>query len=244
MKQDILKIKKRSSFRSYLFFVKPYWKLVMITVLIGMVKFSIPLTLPLIMKYVVDNLLTGSQPVLEKTQMLLRILAGAFVLFVVVRAPVEYFRQYFAQQTTSKILYDLRAHLYGHIQKLSLRYYHNHKTGEIISRMINDAEQTKSLVETGMMNIWLDMFTLLIAAGFMFHMDFGLTLVAIAIFPFYAVSVKTLYKRLRMLTKSRSQALAEMQGYLYEHVNGMPVIKSFTLEKHESGQFGRRNGRY
>ncbi|MBC8080892.1 MAG: ABC transporter ATP-binding protein, partial [Gorillibacterium sp.] len=118
------------------------------------------------------------------------------------------------------------------------------KTGEIISRMINDAEQTKSLVETGMMNIWLDMFTLIIAAVFMFHMDFGLTLVAIAIFPFYAISVKTLYKRLRMLTKSRSQALAEMQGYLYEHVNGMPVIKSFTLEKHESGQFGRRNGRY
>ncbi|MCL6458177.1 MAG: ABC transporter ATP-binding protein/permease [Gorillibacterium sp.] len=245
MKQDIdLKIKKKSSFRSYLVFVKPYWKLVTITVLIGMVKFGIPLTLPLIMKYAVDNLLTGTLPTAERIQLLLRMLAGAFVLFVIVRAPVEYYRQYFAQQTTSKILYDLRAHLYGHIQKLSLRYYHNHKTGEVISRMINDAEQTKSLVETGMMNIWLDMFTLVIAAAFMFQMDFGLTLVAIAIFPFYAVSVKTLYKRLRMLTKSRSQALAEMQGYLYEHVNGMPVIKSFALEEHESGQFGRRNGRY
>jgi subfamily B ATP-binding cassette protein MsbA len=232
------------AFRSYLFFVKPYWKIVTVTVVIGMVKFGIPLTLPLIMKYVVDHLLLGTMPADEKTRQLLWILTGSFLLFVVVRAPVEYYRQYFAQLTTSKILYDLRSHLYGHIQKLSLRYYHNHKTGEIISRMINDAEQTKSLVETGMMNVWLDMFTLTIAMGFMFRMDFRLTMVAIAVFPFYAVSVKMLYKRLRMLTKSRSQALAEMQGYLYERVNGMPVIKSFALEEHERGQFGLRNGRF
>jgi len=237
-------MKKRSSFRSYLRFVRPYGKLITVTLVIGMIKFGIPLTLPLIMRYVVDNLLTGAAPAAERIAQLVKVLAWSFVLFVVVRAPVEYFRQYYAQLTTSRILYDLRSHLYGHIQKLSMRYYHNHKTGEIISRMINDAEQTKSLVETGMMNVWLDLFTLSIAAVFMFQMDFGLTLVAIAIFPFYAVSVKTLYKRLRQLTKSRSQALAEMQGYLYEHVNGMPVIKSFTLEKHESGQFGRKNGRY
>lgn len=237
-------MQKRSSFRSYLRFVRPYGKLITVTLIIGMIKFGIPLTLPLILKYVVDNLLTGDAPQAERLGQLAQVLGWSFVLFVVVRAPVEYFRQYYAQLTTSRILYDLRSHLYGHIQKLSMRYYHNHKTGEIISRMINDAEQTKSLVETGMMNLWLDLFTLSIAAVFMFRMDFGLTLVAIAIFPFYAVSVKTLYKRLRQLTKSRSQALAEMQGYLYEHVNGMPVIKSFTLEKHESGQFGRKNGRY
>lgn len=237
-------MKKHSPFRSYLRFVRPYGKLITITLIIGMIKFGIPLTLPLILKYVVDNLLTGHAPQAERLGQLAQVLAWSFVLFVVVRAPVEYFRQYYAQLTTSRILYDLRSHLYGHIQKLSMRYYHNHKTGEIISRMINDAEQTKSLVETGMMNVWLDLFTLSIAAVFMFRMDFGLTLVAIAIFPFYAVSVKTLYKRLRQLTKSRSQALAEMQGYLYEHVNGMPVIKSFTLEKHESGQFGRKNEHY
>ncbi|WP_040951998.1 ABC transporter ATP-binding protein [Gorillibacterium massiliense] len=233
-----------SPFRSYLAFVKPYWKLVAVTVLVGMIKFGIPLTLPLILKYVVDHLLTGNLTPDEKTHDLLKVLGWSFLLFVVIRAPIEYYRQYFAQLTTSKILYDLRAHLYGHIQKLSLRYYHNHKTGEIISRMINDAEQTKSLVETGMMNVWLDMFTLTIAMAFMFGMDWKLTLVAIAIFPFYGVSVKTLYRRLRLLTKARSQALAEMQGYLYERVNGMPVIKSFALERHESKQFSRRNGKF
>lgn len=233
-----------TSFKLYFKFVKPYWKLVVITILIGMVKFGIPLTLPLIMKYIIDDLLLSTISIAEKTQKLIEVMIVAFVLFVIIRAPIEYLRQYFAQLTTSRILYDLRNQLYAHIQKLSLRYYQNHRTGEIISRMINDAEQTKSIVETGLMNVWLDLFTLTIAIAFMIHMDFGLTMVAIAVFPFYAFSVKTLYKKLRNLTKSRSQALAEMQGYLHEKVSGIPVIKSFTLEDYESENFGLKNNKF
>jgi ABC-type multidrug transport system fused ATPase/permease subunit len=230
-----------SVFRTYLTFVKPYWKLVLITVLIGMIKFGIPLTLPIIMKYVIDDLLLSSLASSVKIEKLIYVMSGAFILFVIVRAPIEYFRQYFAQLTTSKILYDLRNRLYEHIQKLSLQFFQNHKTGEIISRMINDAEQTKNIVETGMMNVWLDLFTLSIAIGFMFHMDVNLTLVSIAVFPFYALSVKKLYKKLKAFSKSRSQALAEMQGYLFERVNGIPVIKSFTLEETEKVNFEGRN---
>lgn len=230
-----------SSFRKYLVFVKPYKGLVLLTIFIGMIKFTIPLTFPLIMKYIVDDLLLSSLTATEKMQKLLIVMGVAFVLFVVVRAPVEYFRQYYAQLTTSRILYDLRNRLYDHIQKLSLRFYQNNKTGEVISRVMNDAEQTKSIVETGMMNIWLDLFSLTVAIAFMFNMDFWLTMVSIAIFPFYALSVKKLYKRMRDLTKSRSQALAEIQGYLHERVNGIPVIKSFTLEEHQQEKFAAKN---
>jgi subfamily B ATP-binding cassette protein MsbA len=230
-----------SNFRVYFRFVRPYGKWVLITVIIGMVKFAIPLTLPLLMKYVVDDILLQPLGAEEKIVKLLYAMLAAFLLFVVVRGPVEYFRQYFAQLTTSRILFDLRNHLYEHVQKLSLRFFHNRKTGEIISRMINDAEQTKSIVETGLMNVWLDLFTLTIAIGMMLRMDVRLTLVSIAILPFYALSVKKLYQKLRKYSKTRSAALADMQGYLHERVNGMPVIKSFTLERHESGQFGRKN---
>lgn len=230
-----------SSFRTYFKLVKPYWKLVVLTLLIGMIKFGIPLTLPLLMKYVVDDLLLSTLPPEVKIERLVYVMLGAFALFVVVRAPIEYLRQYFAQLITSRVLYDLRNRLYEHIQKLSLSFYQNKKTGEIISRMINDAEQTKSIVETGMMNVWLDLFTLSIALGFMFYMDVELTLVSIAVFPFYALSVKKLYKKLRAYSKSRSQALANMQSHLFERVNGMPVIKSFTLEEVERRRFDEKN---
>ncbi|MBW7458563.1 multidrug ABC transporter ATP-binding protein, partial [Paenibacillus sepulcri] len=228
-------------FRSYLQFVKPYRWLVAFTLIIGIMKFAIPLTMPLFIKYVVDEILTATLPASEKLDKLARVIGLAFVLFVIVRYPIEYFRQYFAQFTTSRVLFDLRNKLYSHLQLLSIRFYQNRKSGEIISRVMNDAEQTKSLVETGLMNIWLDMFTLVIAVVIMFNMNVPLTFVAIAILPLYAYAVKKLYKRLQAYSRSRSQSLAEMQGYLNEHVNGIPVVKSFTLEAHEQEQFQVRN---
>jgi ATP-binding cassette, subfamily B, putative efflux pump len=233
-----------SSFKAYSYFVKPYWKLVIVTMVIGMIKFAIPMTLPFVMKYVIDQILLGSMPLEEKITRLLYVIAVTFVLFVVIRLPIEYYRQYFAQLITSRVLYDMRNKLYGHIQKLSLRFYQNRKVGEVISRIMNDVEQTKSIVETGMMNIWLDIFSLSIALIFMFFMDPILTLISIAVLPFYGIAVKKLYKRLKDLTKSRSHSLAEMQGYLHERVNGVAVTKSFTLEEYEEKQFDRKNNQF
>jgi subfamily B ATP-binding cassette protein MsbA len=206
-----------------------------------MVKFSIPMTLPFLMKYVVDDLLMGQMELEQKLHNLFYMLAGAFVLFVVVRGPVEYYRQYFAQLTTNRILFDIRKRLYDHIQSLSIRYYQNNKVGEIISRFINDVEQTKNIVETGMMNIWLDLFTLAVAMAFMFYLNPVLTLVAISVFPLYGLAVYLLYRRLKKLTKDRSQALAEMQGYMHERLQGIPVIRSFTLETYEKRKFEGTN---
>ncbi|MEC0091306.1 multidrug ABC transporter ATP-binding protein [Paenibacillus macquariensis subsp. macquariensis] len=230
---------------AYFKFIKPYMKLIILTLIIGMIKFTIPLTLPMIMKYVVDDLLIASTlTVQEKISQLTLILGGALVLFVVVRGPVEYFRQYFAQLITNRILFDLRNKLYAHLQKLSLRYYQNTKVGEAISRFINDVEQTKNIVEVGMMNIWLDMFTLVFVLVIIFSMNPMLAFVAIAMLPLYAIAVKILYKRLKQLTKDRSQALAGIQSYLHERIQGISVIRSFTLEKYDQNKFEGTNGNF
>ncbi len=91
------------------------------------------------------------------------------------------------------------------------------------------------------MNVWLDMITILIAIGIMLTMDVGLTIVAIILFPFYGISVKYFYGRLRRLTRERSQSLAEVQGHLHERVQGIPVTRSFALEDYEQEQFDTRN---
>ncbi|NQX46328.1 ABC transporter ATP-binding protein [Paenibacillus tritici] len=220
-------------------------KWIVLTLIIGMIKFSIPLTLPMILKYVVDELLGNpALSMAERVSKLMTVIGGALILFVIIRGPVEYYRQYFAQLITSKVLFDMRNKLYGHLQRLSLRYYQNTKVGEAISRFINDVEQSKNLVEVGMMNVWLDMFTLLFALGFMLYLNPVLTLVAIAILPLYGIAVNTLYKRLKVLTKDRSQALAVIQGYLHERIQGIAVIRSFTMERVDQQQFEDINGRF
>ncbi|WP_274169707.1 ABC transporter ATP-binding protein [Halalkalibacter sp. APA_J-10(15)] len=230
------------SMKRYMAFVKPYWKEIIITVLIGLLKFGIPLMLPLVMMYVIDDIIFAeAMSEDEKMSTLVQVMIVMGILFVVVRPPVEYFRQYFAQWIGSKILYDIRDQLFTHIQKLSLRFYSNRKVGEIISRVIHDVEQTKNFVITGLMNIWLDLATIIIALIIMFNLNVWLTLVAISMFPFYGFSVKYFYARLRELTRVRSQALAEVQGHLHERVQGMNVIRSFALEDYEQDRFAERN---
>lgn len=229
------------SIKRYFIFVRPYWKSLILTIMIGLLKFGIPLMLPLVIKYVIDDLLMAELPNELKIQRLLWIVVVSFIVFTVLRYPIEYYRQYYAQLSSNQILYDIRDRLFSHLQKLSLRYYQNTKVGEVISRMINDVEQTKNFVVTGLMNIWLDLATLIIAIGIMLSMDVGLTLVAISVFPLYGISIKFFYKRLRQLTKTRSQALAELQGHLHERVQGIAVVKGFGLEDHEQTQFDRRN---
>jgi subfamily B ATP-binding cassette protein MsbA len=142
------------------------------------------------------------------------------------------------------VLFDIRKQIYAHLQRLSLRYYANTRAGDVISRVINDVEQTKNFIMTGLMNVWLDLATIVIAIGIMLAMDVKLTLVALIAFPFYAFSVKYFFGKLRSLTRQRSQALAGVQSYLHERVAGMSIIKSFTLEKHEQKLFDEANGEF
>ncbi|MFB4170006.1 ABC transporter ATP-binding protein [Virgibacillus sp. JSM 102003] len=234
-----------SSTKEYLQFVKPYkWKILW-TVLIGIVKFGIPLLMPLILKYVIDDIINAEDMTdAAKLNDLFWLMGGAFVIFLVLRPPIEYIRQYLAQWIGNTILYDIRDKLFDHIQKLSLRFYSKTKTGEIISRVIHDVEQTKTFVITGLMNIWLDMITILIAIIIMLTMNVWLTLVSIMLFPLYGFSVKYFYGKLRRLTRDRSQSLAEVQGHLHERVQGIPVTRSFALEEYEQDQFDSRNDNF
>ncbi|MDN4595057.1 ABC transporter ATP-binding protein [Polycladomyces subterraneus] len=232
------------SIRRYLRFVRPYRKHIVWTMVVGICKFGIPLLLPLVLKYAVDDILLVQLPAEEKIRRLLWLLAGTFFIFTFIRYPIEYYRQYFAQWTASKVLFDIRNRLFDHLQKLSLRFYHNQKVGQIISRVIHDVEQTKEFVVTGMMNVWLDLFTISFAAVAMAWMDPLMTVIALSVFPFYGVAVKYFYQRLRQRTKQRSQALAELQGHLHERIQGISVIRAFHLEAYEQSQFLQRNGHF
>lgn len=227
--------------KRYLQFVRPYKWQIGGTIAIGIVKFAIPLLIPLLLKYLVDDVLQVKGNPADKTEKVFIVMGIMLFIFVILRPPIEYYRQYFAQLASNKILYDIRDRLFHHIQKLSLRYYSNTRAGEVISRVINDVEMTKDFVLTGLMNVWLDLVTILIAIIIMFTMDVKLSIVSLVLLPFYGISVRYFYGRLRGLTRARSQALAQVQGHLHERVSGMPVIRSFAIEEHEQKLFSQEN---
>ena len=203
------------SIRRYLHFVKPYRLQIIATIIIGIIKFAIPLLIPLLIKYVWMILLEmiACQRLIKWINFFHNhVLCSSFLLSYVHQLSI-----------IANILlnglpvksYMISVISYLHISKnLSFKFYSNTKTGEVISRIINDVEQTKTFVVTGLMNIWLDLVTIIIAIAIMFTMDVKLTLVSILLLPFYAISVKYFFGKLRILTRKRSQALAEVQGYL------------------------------
>ncbi|MCG2042192.1 ABC transporter ATP-binding protein/permease [Staphylococcus epidermidis] len=228
--------------KRYLKFVKPYRYRIIATIIVGIIKFGIPMLIPLLIKYAIDGVINNHSLTNQEKFSHLGVAIGiALFIFLIVRPPIEFIRQYLAQWTSNKILYDIRKQLYNHLQALSARFYANNQVGQVISRVINDVEQTKDFILTGLMNIWLDCITIIIALSIMFFLDVKLTFAAIFIFPFYILTVYFFFGRLRKLTRVRSQALAEVQGFLHERVQGMSVIKSFAIEDNEAKTFDNHN---
>ncbi|HGZ3497612.1 TPA: SAV1866 family putative multidrug efflux ABC transporter [Staphylococcus aureus] len=228
--------------KRYLQFVKPYKYRIFATIIVGIIKFGIPMLIPLLIKYAIDGVINNhALTTNEKVHHLTIAIGIALFIFVIVRPPIEFIRQYLAQWTSNKILYDIRKKLYNHLQALSARFYANNQVGQVISRVINDVEQTKDFILTGLMNIWLDCITIIIALSIMFFLDVKLTLAALFIFPFYILTVYVFFGRLRKLTRERSQALAEVQGFLHERVQGISVVKSFAIEDNEAKNFDKKN---
>ncbi|HDC3110848.1 TPA: SAV1866 family putative multidrug efflux ABC transporter [Staphylococcus aureus] len=228
--------------KRYLQFVKPYKYRIFATIIVGIIKFGIPMLIPLLIKYAIDGVINNHALTTDEKVHHLTIAIGiALFIFVIVRPPIEFIRQYLAQWTSNKILYDIRKKLYNHLQALSARFYANNQVGQVISRVINDVEQTKDFILTGLMNIWLDCITIIIALSIMFFLDVKLTLAALFIFSFYILTVYVFFGRLRKLTRERSQALAEVQGFLHERVQGISVVKSFAIEDNEAKNFDKKN---
>lgn len=132
--------------KRYLAFVKPYrWRIIG-TLLIGIIKFAIPLLIPFLMKYVIDDIISVSNMSAdEKTRKLFVTMIIMLVIFAVIRPPIEYYRQYFAQWTASKILYDIRDRLFTHIQKLSFKFYSNTRAGKSYQGSLTMSSQRRIL---------------------------------------------------------------------------------------------------
>lgn len=235
--EEMMKDAKR-----FMEFVSPYKGWLLLTIFLGVLKFSFPIATPLIMQYAIDDILFNeSFQDKEKIHTLVILMSIVLLIYVLMRPFVEYFRQYLAHDVSNRILRDVRKKVYQHLQTLSLSFFHNRKSGEVISRIITDVEQTKNFIMTGLMNIWLDVITVVIVIGIMLYLNVTLTIVSLIVFPMYMISVKYFYKRFKDATKKRSQALANLQSYLHEKIQGIGVIMSFAREKEEMTKFEEEN---
>ncbi|MHC1692998.1 MAG: ABC transporter ATP-binding protein [Sphaerochaetaceae bacterium] len=229
----------RSNFRRFLRYVKPYWYLIVLAAMGGIVKFTVPLVFPQVLSYLVDNVLNaGSLMTLaEKQQVIIRTSVGVLALYLVIYLPFTYIRHYAAQKASNNTIFDLRYDLYLHIQQMSASYYNSHQSGSIVARLINDISQAQNLIGNALTNIWIDGLVIFFLLFVMFRISVPLTWISLAIFPPYILFTKKFKRRIKEASRRVQDGTEAMQGNLQEKVTGFNVVQSFTREPEEQQNF-------
>lgn len=210
--------------------ISPY-KFLLLGSLICLIMFSnLGLTVPWMLKIVIDKVLPDSD------YSLMYILCIAIIMIYGIRAIVFYFAHYMINYAAHRVLLDVRQKVFKHLQSLSLRFYEEYRTGKLISNVINDVALLQGLI--GIVAQTIDKsLIILVIMGLLFFMNPVMALVVLAFMPLQFVNFyyfKTVMRRDNIILRER---MSEISANLAETLNGVKVVKSFSKERSESRNF-------
>lgn len=226
--------------RKFLSYARPYRRLIAGATVCGLLKYNIPVLFPWILKDVIDHLLSSS----PADTMRIHTQLGMLLLIYTFWTFITYLRSYFADRAGQMLIFDLRADLYSHLQRMSLGFFEKRKVGSIASRLLSDIALAQNFVGSVFTNSVMDTSSLVVITVLLFWMNWQLALVSVALLPLYVITNKTFKKRIRATSKLAQQKMEEIAGDVQEKLGGISVIQSFTREKEEEEHFLRENLAY
>jgi ATP-binding cassette subfamily B protein len=140
--------------------------------------------------------------------------------------------------------YDLRNDLFAHLLGLSRRYYQNHRTGDIMSRATNDLNAVRMMLGPGIMYSVNTVIRMAIVLFLMLRIDVSLTLFALISIPAVAFAVRYFGKLIHQRFEKIQETFSEISARVQENLSGVRVIRAFTQEDSEIGEFKRLNQEY
>jgi subfamily B ATP-binding cassette protein MsbA len=127
----------------------------------------------------------------------------------------------------------MRRRVEEHVMRLPVSYFDKNQTGQLISRVMNDAEGIRNLVGTGLVQLVGGVLTAIISLGVLVYLNWRMTLVTAIVLALFGGGMATAFKRLRPLFRERGKIQAEVTGRLTEALGGIRIVKSYTAEKRE-----------
>lgn len=190
---------------------------------------------PLILRAIIDDAIPSGDLGGVVTLSLLAL--GVFGVIAVSRG----LRTYYGHKTAQKIVYDMRNDLYGHFQRLPMKFHDEKKTGELISRVIDDINRLQDFVHhgpEGFLTAGARVVGTLILLSFL---NIPLTLVSLAFVPFLLVYGIYFMRKMHRSFRVNRGKKAEMSDRLEDNLAGVKVIKAFANELFERVRFGKKN---
>ncbi len=219
-------------------YIKPYKHYVIFAILLNIVVAALGPVRPYLTKIAVDDYIANSD---YNGLMLISLALFGSLIF---QAVIQYFLTYFTQYLGQKTLYDIRTQIFNHIQKLSLKFFDKTPIGRLVTRATNDVEALGELFSSGIVMVFSDIFIIFWILGFMFFMDFNLSLVTLSVLPVLIYGTFLFRRKARESYRDVRLHLARLNSYMQEHVTGMSVVQIFNKENDELKKFSSINSDY
>jgi ATP-binding cassette, subfamily B, bacterial MsbA len=172
-----------------------------------------------------------------------KVLIILLIVFVV-RAFTSFFAEYGFQKVGLSTVRDLRNELYERIIHQSHRFFAERSTGEMVSRLVSDADQIQAAVSTRMGDLFQESITLIGLLIYVFISNTELALITFIAAPLLVYPVIHFGFRLRKTTHRSQERMADMATVLEETIRGVRIVKAFTMEKFEIGRFHEATKRH
>jgi len=204
----------------------------------GIIKFSVPLLVPQVTQYLIDEVLLNREMARElRIREVFLWIGGIAGIFVLIWMPGTYMRHYFSGKAGHSTVFDLRSDLYNHILRMSSSFFDRTKSGGILSQLISDIELAQNLVGNALTNIWMDAAAVVLVLYFLLRIDVQITLISIALFPIYLILFKKYGRKIELASYEVQEELSKISGDVQERISGNRVIHAFGQEKAESNRF-------
>ncbi|HZS88435.1 MAG TPA: ABC transporter ATP-binding protein [Chloroflexota bacterium] len=185
------------------------------------------LAVPYIIRQLTDSVFVHRDPAALNTITL------TLLAVVLASAVFNYGRGYLISYAGNRIVTDLRIRLVDHLQRLSLSFYDEHRTGEIMSRVTADTTLVQTVITANLLDLAQQVFTLVAVTAIVLATDWRLALVALAVAPLLAGVAVLVGRRTRTLSRRAQEQLGEAGAVLQEALSSMRIVKAFGAEEYE-----------
>ena len=161
------------------------------------------------------------------------------------RAPgLQFLRSYMAHVAGWGVVADLRKHIIEHMQRLTLRFYEDKQTGQMMSRVINDTDLFERLISHAVPDVLVNVITLVAISIVLFSMNWQLALLSMVPIPLVIMSLRIYARYVRPAFRTRQRELGDLNAMLNDNISGIREIKAFTREDTELERVGAGIDRY
>ena len=217
--------------RKFASYYKPYLGLFSIDMLCALFIAAVDLLYPLISKYALEELLPANQ--VTAFYVFMGILVAAYLL----RGFFQFVVAYWGHLLGVYMETDMRRELFGHLQKLSFRFYDKHRTGELMSRVISDLFEVVELAHHGPEDLFISCITLIGSIVVMFAMQWKLALVITLLVPILILFTVMRRKHMGASSRKVKEKVAVINANIESSISGVRTAKAFTNEEYEMTKF-------